>query len=153
MLKINTVIRQIENRESSGYEFINLFKEDLFIRDLEALDKHDSIKKLYDAMKINGYAKDSFYKAVIERENISSTAIGNMVAIPHGISTESSENVVAIGILKKPIHWNGDKVQLVFLINIGNTAANNVKQIFKSFFDVINSNGKVERLIKIQKLL
>ena len=50
--------------------------------------------------------------------------------------------------MKKPIEWNGEKVQIVFLINIGNTKDNNVKQIFRSFFDVISAAGKVDRLIK-----
>lgn len=148
VLKINTVIRQIEHSENISYEFINLFKETLFVRDMEAFDKYEAIKKLYDTMHKSGYANDTYFQAVLEREKISATALGNMVAVPHAINANIGENVAAIGILKKPVEWSGEKVQLVFLINIGNTKDNNVKQIFRSFFDVISAGGKVERLIK-----
>ena len=148
VIKMDTIIKQIDHKESSSYEFINLFKEDLFVKDFDAFDKHDVIKRLYDSLQKRGYVDDGFFQAVVDRENISSTAIGNMVAVPHAISNAIGENVVVTGILKKPINWNGEKVQLVFLINIQNVTDGNVKQIFKSFFDVISSNGKVERLIK-----
>ena len=148
VLKVNTVIRQLEHSESIGYEFINLFKEELFIKDMEAFDKYDAIKKLYDKMLHSGYANDGYFQAVLDREKISATALGNMVAVPHAINANIGENIAAIGILKKPIEWNGEKVQIVFLINIGNTKDNNVKQIFRSFFDVISAAGKVDRLIK-----
>lgn len=148
VLKIKTIIYQVEHTRSKSYEFINLFKEELFLKDIECLDKYGAIKNLSDTLSDRGYAKDNFFQAVVERENISSTAIGNMVAIPHAIGVDIGENVLAIGILKNPIDWNGSKVQLVFLINIKNAADGNVQQIFKSFFDVISSSYKVERLIK-----
>lgn len=148
ILKISTLIKQIEHKESVGYEFLNLFREELFVKDIDITDKYEAVKVLSDAFKTNGYAQDNFYQAVVERENISSTAIGNMVAVPHAVGNDSGENVIAVGILKKPIDWNGDKVQLVFEINIKNAADGNVKQIFSSFFNLVSSNRKIERLIK-----
>ena len=148
IIKINTVIRQIEHRESISYDFINLFREDLFLKDVDVVDKHDAIKKLFDILKKGGYAEDTFFQAIVERENIAPTAIGNMVAVPHAIGNNFGDNVVAIAILRNPVDWNGEKVQLVFEINIQNATDGNVKQIFKSFFDIISSNRKVDRLIK-----
>lgn len=148
ILKINTLIRQIEHKENGGYEFLNLFREELFVKDIEVADKYEAIKVLNDAFKTNGYAQDDFYQAVVERENISSTAIGNMVAVPHAVGNDFGENVIAVGILKKPVDWNGEKVQLIFEINIKNAADGNVQQIFSSFFNLVSSNRKVDRLIK-----
>lgn len=148
VLKVNTVIRQIEHTESVSYEFLNLFKEDLFVKDIETSDRYEVIRILSDALMQMGYSGEGFYQAVIERENISPTAIGNMAAVPHALGSDLGENVAAIGILKKPIDWKGEKVQIVFLINIKNTSDGNVKQIFNSFFDLISSGSKVERIIK-----
>jgi len=148
VLKIQTAIKQIEQAESVGYQFNNLFKEELFLKDFEAFSKHEAIKQLYDKMQASGYAGNDFLQDVFERENISSTSIGNMVAIPHAISKGAGEDAAAAGILKKPIDWNGERVQLIFLINITRASKTNVKQIFESFFDLISASGKVERLIK-----
>jgi lichenan operon transcriptional antiterminator len=148
VIKIKTIIRQIEHKESNAYDFMNIFKEELFVKEIEANNQYEIIKHLFDLLKKNGRADEKFLQSVFDRESISSTCIGNMVAVPHAISTNMGENVVAIGITKKPIDWNGEKVQLVFLINIQNATEGNLKQIFNSFFDVISSYGKVERLIK-----
>lgn len=148
VLKVNTAIRQIEHTESVSYEFLNLFKENLFVKDIETSDRYEVIRILSDALMQTGYSGEGFYQDVIERENISPTAIGNMTAVPHALGSDLGENVAAIGILKKPIDWKNEKVQLVFLINIKNTSDGNVKQIFNSFFDLISSGSKVERIIK-----
>ena len=74
-------------------------------------------------------------------------AIGNLVALPHAIGSSAEENSVAIGILKKPIYWNTDKVQIVFLMNIQNTKDGRVKKIFDSFFEIMSSSSKINSLI------
>lgn len=148
VIKINAFINQIENQDSKTYDFINLFKEDLFIKDIDANNQYEVINILFKTLKQSHSADDMFLQDVFDRESISSTYIGNMVAIPHAIATNVGENVVAIGITKKPITWQKNKVQLVFLINIQNASEGKVKQIFNSFFEVINSKKKVERLIK-----
>jgi lichenan operon transcriptional antiterminator len=148
VIKINSFINQIEHKESNTYDFMNLFKEDLFFKDIDANNQYEVINSLFDILKKSGRGNEQFLQAVFDRESISSTYIGNMVAIPHAIGVNIGENVVAIGITKKPINWQNDKVQLIFLINIRNASEGKVKQIFNSFFEVINSRRKVERLIK-----
>ncbi len=148
ILKIKTVIRQLEHRESNSYDFLNIFKENLFVKGIEAKNKYDAINQLFNLLKQNNHADDQFLEAVLDRESISSTHLGNLVAVPHAIGKNMGENVVAIGISKQPIDWDGNRVQLIFLINIQNATEGNVKQIFNSFFDVISSYGKVEHLIK-----
>jgi len=148
VIKINTVISQLEHRENNAYDFLNIFREDIFAKDIDANNQYDVINYLFKLLKKKYKVNDSFLQNVFDRETISSTYIGNMVAIPHAIGSDIGENIVAIGITKKPINWNGAKVQLVFLINIQNAKEGNVKQIFNSFFNVISSQRKVERLIK-----
>ena len=48
-------------------------------------------------------------KSVFKREEMSTTELGNMVAIPHAMSNDSEEAVVSVMILKKPILWENEK--------------------------------------------
>ena len=53
---------------------------------------------------------------ILEREKITSTAIGNAVAIPHTILDSLEETKIIVGIKEDGILWEGDIVRLVFLI-------------------------------------
>ena len=45
---------------------------------------------------------------IFKREEMSTTELGNMVAIPHAMSNDSEEAVVSVMILKKPILWENE---------------------------------------------
>ena len=65
--------------------------------------------------------KDAFLQDVLEREKISTTGIGNGIAIPHGKSASVIETTVAIGRLTEETEWESvdDKpVKLVVLLAV-----------------------------------
>ena len=65
--------------------------------------------------------KDAFLGDVLSREEISTTGIGNGIAIPHGKSLSVKETTVAIGRLKNETEWESvdDKpVKLVVLLAV-----------------------------------
>lgn len=49
--------------------------------------------------------KDAFLNDVLARESISTTGIGNGIAIPHGKSANVLETTVAIGRCEKELEW------------------------------------------------
>lgn len=88
---------------------------------LDTATKEEVLKKLVDvAVTVKELpAKDRFYQAVLDRENIVSTAIGMGVAIPHAKLPVYSDFFVAVAIMKKGVDWNSiddSLVRLVFLI-------------------------------------
>ena len=88
---------------------------------LDCATKEDVLKRLVDvAVEVKELpAKDRFYQAVVDRENLVSTAIGMGVAIPHAKLPVYSDFFVAVGILSKGVDWNAiddSLVRLVFLI-------------------------------------
>lgn len=50
-----------------------------------------------------------FYRAIIEREKIVSTAVGMGAAIPHAKQAQFPSFFVMIGILQRPIDWKVDE--------------------------------------------
>ena len=88
---------------------------------LDASTKEEVLKKLVDLAATTKElpAKDRFYQAVMDRENLVSTAIGMGVAIPHAKLPVYDDFFVAVAILQKGVDWNAiddSLVRLVFLI-------------------------------------
>lgn len=81
-----------------------------------------AIKTLVDHLCSHkpGIHKQNFFEAVISREKIVSTGIGNGVAIPHAKLDDLNDFILAIGIHKQEgIDWNSlddMPVKVIFLI-------------------------------------
>lgn len=62
---------------------------------------------------------DEFREQVWKRENLSSTDIGNFVAIPHAFSMCTEDTIFSLCTLKKAVKWKQRKVKYIFLISFG----------------------------------
>ena len=87
----------------------------------DSATKEEVLKKLVDLVVTTKElpAKDRFYQAILDRENLVSTAIGMGVAIPHAKLPVYSDFFVAVAIMHKGVDWNAiddSLVRLVFLI-------------------------------------
>ena len=97
-------------------DIASVLKKDRIILDLDAKDKNEALAKLTDLLFESGALndKDAFLGDVLSREEISTTGIGNGIAIPHG-------KTVAIGRLKNETEWesvDGKPVKLVVLLAV-----------------------------------
>jgi fructose-specific phosphotransferase system IIA component len=98
--------------------------EKLICLDLKSSDRLGIIKELGNVAFSTGKVKslDGFVEAVIERENEFSTAIGYLIAIPHGKSDEVTEPFIVFGrVNNEAVQWDeetGNEVKLVFLIGV-----------------------------------
>ena len=87
--------------------------------DVEASDKFQIITKLVHSLKTTEDKEEMLNNAVIQREKIGSTGIGNGIAIPHTRSMVVKDLMVAIGRPVKPIDFEAidkEPVRLVFLL-------------------------------------
>ncbi|MBN1694780.1 PTS sugar transporter subunit IIA [candidate division WOR-3 bacterium] len=86
---------------------------------VDAKEKFQIINELVKTLKVDKDKEEMLINAVIQREKIGSTGIGNGIAIPHTRSLVIKELMVAIGRPKKPINFDAQdkkKVNLVFLL-------------------------------------
>lgn len=89
--------------------------------DLESTDKEGVLKEMVDILagvKDVGDQK-SILKALIERENLGSTGIGQGIAIPHGKTDKVDGLVAALGISRKGVNYealDGEPVYILFLL-------------------------------------
>ena len=85
---------------------------------LEANQKTQAISQLIDLLDKQGKLKDpkAALQAVLERENIRSTGIGQGFAIPHGKSAAVDKLVMAVGLLQNPIDFESIDSQPVNIV-------------------------------------
>ena len=90
---------------------------------LDAPDRATAISTLVDALGMEGALaeKEQLKSAVLARETVGSTGIGNGVAIPHARSKRLSTPRVAVGRTSQPLDFksaDGKPVRLVFLLAV-----------------------------------
>lgn len=100
---------------------LDIIAKDAIILQLQAADKRSAIAELVNAINSSGKVTDAqqVLGAVLDREKIMSTGIGNGVAIPHGKSDAVSELVAALGIKKEGIDFeslDGEPAFIFFLL-------------------------------------
>lgn len=88
---------------------------------LAATAKEDILKELVDVLaEVKDLGdKKSILKALIERENLGSTGIGQGIAIPHGKTDRVKELVAVLGISPKGVNFealDGEMVHIFFLL-------------------------------------
>jgi len=90
---------------------------------LESTKKKETLKelidKLADAKKIKENAREKILQALLDREKLGSTGIGQGVAIPHAKTDKVDEIVCALGTSKKGVDFDaldGEKVFIIFLL-------------------------------------
>ena len=101
----------------------NLYSERLIAVNLEADSKDSAIEQLICMLdkenRINSLSE--FRDSIYERENESTTEVGEYTAIPHGRSETVIENSVCIATLKKPVIWNfetKEEIDIIFMLAV-----------------------------------
>ena len=91
--------------------------EELMIAGMDATTREDAIAQLAEAMEGNGFisSADNLVAAALERESVLSTAIEGGIAFPHVRGVEGGGLTLAMGVSRKGIDWDGEKVHIVFL--------------------------------------
>lgn len=137
LLDIKKVIAGPEDHVLSHY-----FDPDAFFI-LNTTNKEDTLAEMSAQMVERGFFDRRTVESMYEREHISSTDIGNLIAIPHAIIEKSRRSVIGVGILEKPVTWDKEKVQIVFMagLNAHDAEKNNVfRHLYKIIKDVSNVN-------------
>lgn len=129
-------------------EILSFFKECLFLPSLDASDKKDCIRKMCDYISSKEILPDDFFEMVIQREELGSTAFGNMIALPHPDGLVTNSTFVCTAILNKPIQWGNNPVWLVMLVSVEKNNENNLRDLFEVLSKVLADKDGVQTIIK-----
>lgn len=126
-----------------------LFTPELIYMDLTVKNKDEVLSFMSEQMENKGYVTSKFAQSVLEREKATTTSIGNGVSLPHGAQSEVNESKVAIAILKEPILWNDDLVDVIFLLGFKMVTPDEIKRIqvfYKQYISLVETDEKIHKL-------
>ena len=99
----------------------DILTEDLVVAGLKGSSKNDIIDAMVDLVALSPKVidKEKVRSAILERERIMSTGVGNGFATPHGKTDAVSEIVAAFAVTEEEIDYDSldeKPVRLVFLL-------------------------------------
>lgn len=117
-------------RDSMEANLKTLFKPDLFYYQPPYHTVTELLLGLGGALQAHGCAGPDFCQKLLEREAISSSAIGN-IALPHPLDMDALATAIAVAIYPQGIAWNGNTVNIVFMLAIRKED----RPLFRDIFD------------------
>jgi len=101
-------------------KLLDLLSKETIIPNLKATTKNEVIEELVDKLMKSGKIKNKqeVLEAILEREKIMSTGIGNGIAIPHGMTDAVDEILAVFGRSAKGIDFEAldDKPAYLFFL-------------------------------------
>ena len=140
-------VRKLFVRESKDF-LQKYFKKELFFTDVEGKTKDEVLKNLCRKVEQEKGLPETFTASVLKREELTPTDYGNLVALPHPERAFQERAFVAVAVLKEPIFWFRQKVQVVFLTAIGREEDENLQQFYEVTTDLILRPADVQNLIR-----
>ncbi|CAI1717574.1 PTS mannitol transporter subunit IICBA [Serratia plymuthica] len=129
----------------------NLFKlsESNVFLNLQASDKEQAIRFAGEQLVKGGYVEPEYVPAMLEREKLTSTYLGESIAVPHG-TIEAKDRVLRTGVVfcqyPQGVRF-GDEEDEVARLVIGIAARNNEHiQVITSLTNALDDEGVIERL-------
>lgn len=145
-------IRMIENtlvNQEGIAKFSRKIGKDLFFN-LKAENKNyqEVLKELCDLIPKRYQVTPEFYEQVLERDEMYSTAIGNLVAIPHSIDPLVESTFCAFGLLDQPIKWKDNLVQVIVLLGLSRNLDEDMQVFYQEFSAFVTNKKNILRLIQ-----
>ena len=148
--KIEQISRN-QNLDSTSFspECYPLLDPDLIFVHQDFKSRKELLKFMSETMAKRGYVTSNFFNTVMEREQATTTAIGNMISITHGAQSEVIESKVSIAILDHPIAWNDDEVDVVFLLGFKMITPEEIRRIqcfYKQYISIIEREENIKKI-------
>ena len=117
-----------------------------------AKTKEEAIKAMGRLLKEGGYVTERYTEAMFEKEKVFNTAIGNSIAIPHGIESMTGEILnsgIAIFTYPNGLDWGeGKRVKLV--IGVASVGDDHMTALAK-IADACETEEAVERIVAMNQ--
>jgi lichenan operon transcriptional antiterminator len=152
-LEREEIIAVREKFQMGDLEFLNdYYNENYFFTDIKGRTKEEVLKDMCARISERRILPDGFLDSILERESLGSTDYGNLAAIPHPHEVMLDEDLVCVGILKEPIFWSRNQVQLVILVSISDSKNKNTQKFFEVTTNMLLNSKAILDIIKAKSL-
>jgi mannitol/fructose-specific phosphotransferase system IIA component (Ntr-type) len=115
---------------------------------VQAKTREEIIEFLADKLLEQGYVRPDYKTQALKREQMSSTAIGGRIAIPHAPYQLVEQSGLAAATLESPIFWEQEKVSLVLMIACSLQDKAKMKAFFKELADLTEDHSRLDTLLQ-----
>ncbi|MBA4493977.1 BglG family transcription antiterminator [Paenactinomyces guangxiensis] len=155
VIDVNTIItgqdiHRIENMLIEDVDGILQYIEPewVFLKQ-ELKSKEEVINFLTQKLEELDMIPENFKEALLERENISPTSFGNLVAIPHPMSRMTDKTFWSVCTLNKPILWGENRVQFVCLLSVQKEYKDDLQKMYRFLVKIVEDATLVDQLLKV----
>lgn len=139
-----------ENKEDYLLKFLECTDEELFFPEENLKSKEDILNFMLDKMVEKQFIKENDKECFYKRENMSSTEIGNLIAIPHAIDINPEVSKICILINKRAVKWDEENIRLVILMSIQKELYEEFGEIFENIYSVLSDEEKILKLLNVK---
>lgn len=140
-------VRQRLELGDSDY-LLRYYRPELFFAEIEGRHRDDVLAQLCERVCQVRPLPEGFLDSVLERESFGSTDFGNLAALPHPQQLLPDENLVAVAVLKRPIVWHTNEVQLVILTSICDSTNDDSQRFYQATAKLLSDETMVRRVIE-----
>lgn len=126
---------------------LEIFPEELFLCDQDFIERDEALCCMSNLLQKKGIVNEAFYKEIIEREAVSSTAFDHF-AIPHSLKMDAHKTCVCTSLHHRSIQWDHHQVNFIFMIAVNHLERKIFKDIFSSLTDILIDPNKLSQLLK-----
>ncbi|AGW40363.1 BigG family transcription antiterminator [Leifsonia xyli subsp. cynodontis DSM 46306] len=129
-------------------ELLEYFDESLFLRDFHARDPLTMIRALGDRMIAAGAIDSAYVEQSVEREQMSSTAFTDTLAVPHAMTMTAKRTAIAIVVNDTAMDWGDARVNVIAFIAFSEGGRAAFQTVFDQFVEVFSDREAVRGLIR-----
>lgn len=139
-------------QESSRYPHLKKFlHEEITILNCDLRSKEEVIQLLGSRMCTKGYVDEGYISSVFQREQVSDTAIGSRLAIPHAFEGHIRRQGIGLLTLQKNIEWGREQVQVILMLALEASEQTDFQRIFEDVLSLAQNSKDLEHLLGAKK--
>lgn len=126
----------------------SLFHRELYFRNIALPDERAYIEFMGRHCMENGYVKEAFIQDVLLRENVSSTAFVDALAVPHAINQYAEKSFICVVHNSTPIRWGRKSIHFILMIGITRQEMKYFKSAFELIIELFNTTSRTIELLR-----
>ena len=144
-------VRRQRRQLALGAQLTRFFDESLFLRNFYRRNEKAMIEAMGGLMVAQGIIDESYIRGTIEREQMSSTAFTDNLAVPHALTMTAERTAICIAINENAMDWGENRVNVVALIAFSARDRTAFQSTFDQFVSVFADRDNVQRLVRRSK--
>ncbi|MBM6953212.1 BglG family transcription antiterminator [Enorma phocaeensis] len=133
-----------------------IFDKEMFFFEKQPVSRDELLRRMCSSIVATHTVDEHLFDLVLEREALSTTAIGKCVAIPHPIRLCSTETHVAVAVLGQGITWSGEgpegdsdeDVRIVFLLSMKPQMSDQIELLYDLIVKIANNEDLQHEIVR-----